>query len=49
MGRMYFLQDRTEAMNYLRLGIEDNSVDGEISRVLFDFLQKTRMIVKKKS
>lgn len=36
LGRMYYLQDRPEALEYLRRGIDDPSKDGEICQALFD-------------
>ncbi|MFW5807549.1 MAG: tetratricopeptide repeat protein, partial [Spirochaetota bacterium] len=40
MGRMYFLQEKRDAMTYLRLGAQDTSTDGEIARALFDYLTR---------
>ncbi|MBN2433717.1 MAG: hypothetical protein JXK07_00460 [Spirochaetes bacterium] len=38
LGRMYYLQDKKEAMLYLRLGAMDSSFDGQICRALFEHL-----------
>ncbi len=38
LGRMYYLQDKKEAMYYLRLGARDTSFDGTICRALFEEL-----------
>lgn len=48
MGRMYFLQDNPDALNYLRRGARDTGEDGKISRILFEYMTRDTEEVRQK-